>query len=53
LLVLLPGLSLGDFGLRAFADKENSLRTNYTATTVLVRDRLHAEFARLESGTGR
>lgn len=51
-LILLPGLALGYFGFRALAEKENSLRTNYTATTVLVRDRLAAELTRLESDVG-
>ena len=49
LLILLPGLALGYFGFRALAEKETSLRTNYTATIVLVRDRLVAELTRLES----
>ncbi len=49
LLILLPGLALGYVGLRALAEREHSLRMNYTATTVLVRDRLAAELTRLES----
>lgn len=49
LLILLPGLALGYVGLRALAEREHSLRTNYTATTVLVRDRLAAELTLLES----
>lgn len=49
LLILLPGLALGYVGLRGLAEREESLRTNYTATAVLVRDRLAAELARLES----
>lgn len=48
-LILAPGLALGYFGSRALAEREESLRTNYTATTVLVRDRLAAELTRLES----
>ena len=49
LLVVAPGLALGYFGLRAQAEREQSLRTNYAATTVLVRDRLEAEIERLEA----
>jgi signal transduction histidine kinase len=48
-LILAPGLALGYFGFRTLAEREQSLRTNYNATTVLVRDRLAAELARLES----
>ena len=48
-LIVAPGLTLGYFGFRALAEREQSLRTNYTATTVLVRDRLAFELARLES----
>ena len=48
-LIVAPGLALGYFGLRAQAEREESLRTNYTATTVLVRDRLAAELERLEA----
>jgi signal transduction histidine kinase len=48
-LIVAPGLTLGYFGFRALAEREHSLRTNYTATTVLVRDRLAFELARLES----
>ena len=49
-LIVAPGLALGYFGFRAQAEREQSLRTNYTATTVLVRDRLVAELERLEAG---
>ena len=48
-LIVAPGLTLGYFGFRALAEREQSLRTNYTATTALVRDRLAFELARLES----
>jgi signal transduction histidine kinase len=48
-LILAPGLALGYFGFRALAEREQSLRTNFTATTVLVRDRLATELTRLES----
>jgi signal transduction histidine kinase len=48
-LILVPGGALGYFGFRALTEREQSLRTNYTATTVLVRDRLLAELVRLES----
>jgi signal transduction histidine kinase/tetratricopeptide (TPR) repeat protein len=48
-LILVPGGALGYFGFRALAEREQSLRTNYTATTVLVRDRMRAELVRLES----
>jgi signal transduction histidine kinase/tetratricopeptide (TPR) repeat protein len=48
-LILVPALVLGYFGIRALAEKENGLRTTYTATTSLVRDRLAGEFAHLES----
>ena len=48
-LIVAPGLTLGYFGFRALAEREQNLRTNYTATTALVRDRLAFELARLES----
>ena len=48
-LIVAPGLTLGYFGFRALTEREQSLRTNYTATTVLVRDCLAFELARLES----
>ncbi|MDP9323944.1 MAG: HAMP domain-containing histidine kinase [Acidobacteriota bacterium] len=48
-LTLLPGVALGVLGLRGLKDKELGLRTHYTATTVLVRDRLAAELSRMES----
>jgi len=49
LLVLGPGLVLGYFGFRAQSEREEGLRISYTATTILVRDRLAAELTRLES----
>jgi signal transduction histidine kinase len=48
-LILLPAVVLGYFGVRAVAEKEIGLRTTYTATTGLVRDRLAAELTHLES----
>lgn len=48
-LILLPAAVLGYFGVRAVAEREIGLRLTYTATTVLVRDRLAAELTRLES----
>ncbi len=48
-LILAPGLALGYSGFRTLAEREQSLRTNYNATTTLVRDRLVAELTRLES----
>jgi len=48
-LILAPGVTLGYFGFRAQAEREQNLRRTYTATTVLVRDRLAAEIERLES----
>ena len=48
-LTLVPGLALGYLGFLAVAEREGSLRTNYTATIVLVRDRLAGELARQES----
>ena len=47
--ILLPGLVLGYVSVRALAERSNGLRTTYTATTALVRDRLLAELTRLES----
>ena len=47
--ILLPGLVLGYVGVRSFAERTNGLRTTYTATTALVRDRLLADLSRLES----
>lgn len=47
--IVLPGLVLGYVGVRSLADRSNGLRTTYTATTALVRDRLVAELTRLES----
>jgi len=49
LLTLLPGLALAVLGLRALSDKEAGLRTQYTATIVLLRDRLAADLSVLES----
>jgi signal transduction histidine kinase len=49
LLTLLPGLALALLGLRALADKEAALRTQYTATIVLLRDRIAADLSLLES----
>lgn len=48
-LIVAPGLALGYFGFRAQAERQHDLRTNYAATTVLVRDRLAAELERLEA----
>lgn len=48
-LTLVPGLALGYLGFLAVAEREGSLRTNYTATITLVRDRLAGELARQES----
>ena len=48
LLTLLPGLVLAVLGLRALSDKEAGLRTQYTATIVLLRDRLAADLSVLE-----
>src|SRR5262245_15366349 len=48
-LIFAPGLALGYVGFRGLAEREQSLQTTYTATTVLVRDRLAAELTRLES----
>ena len=45
-LVLVPGLALALAGLRGFAEREATLRTQYLAATTLVRDRLAAELAR-------
>lgn len=47
--ILLPGLVLGYVGARALAERSNSLRTSYAATTSLVRDRLAAELTNLET----
>src|SRR5688572_25450828 len=47
--ILLPGLVLGYVGVRSFAERTNGLRTTYAATTALVRDRVLADLARLES----
>jgi len=48
-LILAPGIVLGYLGFRSIASRAESLRTNYAATVVLVRDRLEAEVGRLES----
>ena len=48
-LIVAPGLTLGYFGFRALAEREHSLRTDYTATTVLVPDRLAFQLRRFES----
>jgi signal transduction histidine kinase/tetratricopeptide (TPR) repeat protein len=47
--ILLPALLLGYVGVRALAERSNSLRATYTATTALVRDRLVTELTSLES----
>jgi len=47
--ILVPGLVLGSVGVRAIAERSNGLRTTYTATTALVRDRLATELTHLES----
>jgi signal transduction histidine kinase len=47
--ILLPGTVLGYVGARALADRSTTLRTTYTATTALVRDRLAADLSHLES----
>ncbi len=52
LLILIPSAVLGYLGFRSIAKKGDSLRTNYTATIVLVRDRLEAEVSRLEAEIG-
>jgi len=49
LLTLLPGLALAVLGVRALSEKEAALRTQHTATTALIRDRLVAELTRLET----
>jgi signal transduction histidine kinase len=49
LLTLLPGFVLAVLGLRALSDKEAGLRTQYTATIVLLRDRLAADLSVLEA----
>jgi len=48
-LILAPGIVLGYLGFRSIASRAESLRTNYVATIVLVRDRLEAEVDLLES----
>jgi signal transduction histidine kinase len=52
-LTLLAGGALGWMGFRALLERERSIHTHHTSTTVLVRDRLLAEVARLESEVGR
>ncbi len=52
-LILAPGIVLGYLGFRSIASRAESLRTNYVATVVLVRDRLEAEVDRLESASRR
>ncbi len=51
-LTFVAGGTLGWVGFRALMDRERSVETHYTATTVLVRDRVIAELARLESELG-
>ena len=52
LLILIPSVLLGYLGLRSLAQQGDNLRTTYTATIVLVRDRLEAEVGRLEAEIG-
>ena len=52
LLILIPSVLLGYLGLRSITKQGDSLRTNYTATIVLVRDRVEAEVGRLEAEIG-
>jgi signal transduction histidine kinase len=47
--ILLPGLLLGYVGVQSLAERSNSLRATYTATSALVRDRLITELTNLES----
>jgi len=47
--ILLPALLLGYVGVQALAERSNSLRATYAATTALVRDRLATELTNLES----
>ena len=47
--ILLPGFVLAYVGVQALAERSNSLRTTYTVTTALVRDRLATELTNLES----
>ncbi len=48
-LTLIAGGALAWIGFRALADRERAVETHYTSTTVLVRARVVAEVARLES----
>jgi len=48
LLVLVPGLALAYVGLRGLAEQARTLRSNYSATALLVRDRLMAALAARE-----
>jgi signal transduction histidine kinase len=49
ILTLGPAAILGYLGYRSVAERERVLRTNYTAASVLIRDRWLAEIAALEA----
>jgi signal transduction histidine kinase len=50
---LAAGLTLGYLGLRAVGDREHATEVAYTATSVLIRDRMLAELSTLEAEIGR